>query len=219
MFNIIPPLLIVIGLTGLIILLETIKNKSENKNSGKDIDVINLDKNFCKVKIVDKVVILKDKIGQFNQKFLKGLLRLGEKLIIRLRIVILRIDHTLYTILYSLRKHKEESPKEKTNLFNLINIKNEIDKTIKSPRLNIQREKKILKEINKLEERLLKNEEDINSLLNLVRLNLFLEDYSSARYYLIKAFKVDNKNIIVHDLMISIFEKDKESEKKQKDDK
>jgi hypothetical protein len=111
--------------------------------------------------------------------------------------------------LHFLRKHKN-GYQEEVKIFEIENIKDETKEEDKIFKIKSDKNKKIISEINKLEKKLLKNGEDIDILLNLARLSLFLEDNASARYYLIKAFKIDNTNKIVQDLMISVFEKDKE---------
>jgi len=199
MFNILPPLLILIGLSGLIILLETTKEKE------KIPEIVSFDNS----EIVKKTSSFKEKFIDFNRQLFKSFLALSEKILIRLRIILLRFDRALFHSLHFLRKHKN-GYQEEVKIFEIENIKDETKEEDKVFKIKSDKNKKIISEINKLEKKLLKNGEDIDILLNLARLSLFLEDNASARYYLIKAFKIDNTNKIVQDLMISVFEKDKE---------
>lgn len=196
MFNIIPPILLIVSLGGLIILIE--KNKS--KNTGNEPLVTS------NLKISQIFSSVKKYLTTFNYNTSKQILSLSEKILIRLRIIILRVDRVLFRSLHILKKHKNKS-QDLSQLKYIHIIKEKLNPSLENANNQINK-KKIATEITKLEKKLEKDNKDIDVLLNLVRLYLFVEDNASARYYLLKAFKLDNNNQIVKDLISSIFEKE-----------
>jgi len=63
-----------------------------------------------------------------------------------------------------------------------------------------QEEKKLLKELEN-------NPKDIATLKNLARIYLWQEDFSSARWVLLEAYRLDKDDNVVHGLLIELYGK------------
>jgi len=98
MFNILPPLLIILGITGLIFIFKNQKGEKGEKNI-QEREIINEKEKF---------------LGRFRrifnkdnyQKICNKLTLLVEKFLIRSRIIILRIDRAIFKNLSRIRKKK-----------------------------------------------------------------------------------------------------------------
>jgi len=192
MYNIVPPLLVIFGIVGLIFLL---RNKylipEEEINQKHSILVTKWRK-----------IWNRQRIAAVNEKIVKFF----EKLLIRLRIIILRVDRLLSRGLERIRGQKEP-----------INIRLKLSKVAKTSKLSPLIDKKI--SINTLEEQektllitLLKEDFNLDSLINLARLYLYMQDFSSARWALIEAYRLDKGNKIIQDLLFELEEKESPSE-------
>jgi len=188
MYNIVPPLLVIFGIVGLIFLL---RNKylipEEEINQRHSI----LMTKWCKIWNRQRIAAVNEKIVKFF-----------EKLLIRLRIIILRVDRLLSRGLERIRGQKEP-----------ISTKLKFSKVAKTSKLSPLIDKKI--SINTLEEQektllitLLKEDFNLDSLINLARLYLYMQDFSSARWALIEAYRLDNENKIIQDLLFELEEKE-----------
>jgi len=188
MYNIVPPLLVIFGIVGLIFLL---RNKylipEEEINQKHSILVTKWRK-----------IWNRQRIAAVNEKIVKFF----EKLLIRLRIIILRVDRLLSRGLERIRGQKEP-----------INIRLKLSKVAKTSKLSPLIDKKI--SINTLEEQektllitLLKEDFNLDSLINLARLYLYMQDFSSARWALIEAYRLDKGNKIIQDLLFELEEKE-----------
>lgn len=188
MYNIVPPLLVLLGIIGLILLLN-------NKHQGPE------------EKIIRKKRLVSTKWQRiFNQQraeaFKEKIVKFFEKLLIRLRIIILRIDQLLSRGLEKIRIQKQPLEKEKI-----------LPKIAKDSRLSALIDEKIPS--NTLEDQekellitLLKEDFSSDSLINLARLYLFTQDFSSARWALLEAYRLDKDNKIIQDLLFELQEKE-----------
>lgn len=210
MFNIIPPLLIVIGLMGLVVLLTRQKKKFSE-------EVGNLSSSLGESSPLNSYKLFFVRVSSLSKQ--KGALittflsRFFQKVLIRLRIIILRIDHLLMRLL---EKHKEKNKidkkySEKTetilkeshshlNIFKHLQAQNiaSLDLT--------QEEKKLLTSF-------LKKTNEKAVLINLSRLYLFKEDFAFARWALLKVYQLDPHNKIIQDLFLELYEKEGGKEK------
>jgi len=188
MYNIVPPLLVIFGIVGLIFLLRNKYLIPEEKISQRHSI---LTTKWCKIWNRQRVAAVNEKIVKFF-----------EKLLIRLRIIILRVDRLLSRGLERIRGQKEP-----------ISTKLKFSKVAKTSKLSPLIDKKI--SINTLEEQektllitLLKEDFNLDSLINLARLYLYMQDFSSARWALIEAYRLDNENKIIQDLLFELEEKE-----------
>jgi len=195
MFNILPPLLIILGITGLIFIF---KNQKKEKDG----------------KIIEEKEAINEKekfLGKFRRIFNKENYQEAcnqstlfvEKFLIRSRIIILRIDRTIFKNLASIRKRKNDNTEDEENgIIKSFNEEKLIEDDINfSHILDIkQEEKKLLKELEN-------NPKDIATLKNLARIYLWQEDFSSARWVLLEAYRLDKDDNVVHGLLIELYGK------------
>jgi len=195
MFNILPPLLIILGITGLIFIFKNQKGEKGEKNI-QEREIINEKEKF---------------LGRFRrifnkdnyQKICNKLTLLVEKFLIRSRIIILRIDRAIFKNLSRIRKRKNISTKDEENgIIKFFNKEKLIeDDAGFSDILDIkQEEKKLLKEFED-------NPEDIAALKNLARIYLWQEDFSSACWVLLQAYRLDKDDNVVQGLLIELYGK------------
>jgi len=195
MFNILPPLLIILGITGLIFIF---KNQKEEKDGEitEEKEIINEKEKF---------------LGRFRRTFNKENYQkvrnqstlFVEKFLIRSRIIILRIDRTIFKNLTSIRKRKNDDTENKENeIIKSFNEEKLIEDDINfSHILDIkEEEKKLLKELEN-------NPKDIATLKNLARIYLWQEDFSSARWVLLEAYRLDKNDNVVQGLLIELYGK------------
>ena len=195
MFNILPPLLIILGITGLIFIFNNQKEEKDGEIR-EEKEVIN-----------EKEKFLGKFRGIFNkenyQKTGNKLTLFVEKSLIRSRIIILRIDRTIFKNLTSIRKRKNDNTEDKENkIIKSFNegklIEDDIDF---SHILDIkEEEKKLLKGLEN-------NSKNIAILKNLARIYLWQEDSSSARWVLLEAYRLDKDDNIVQGLLIELYGK------------
>ena len=195
MFNILPPLLIILGITGLIFIF-----KNQKGEKGK--------------KITEEKVVINEKekfLGKFHrifnkenyQKACNQLTLFVEKFLIRSRIIILRIDRTIFKNLANIRKRKNNKTEDEENkIIKSFNKEKLVeDDTDFSHILDIkQEEKKLLKEIEN-------DSGDIVALKNLARIYLWQEDFPSARWVLLEAYRLDKEDNVIQGLFIELYGK------------
>lgn len=192
MFNLIPPLLLLIGLAGLILLLHHQENIISSEEEPESFTT--KEKQGKKRWFLNSLQLknIKAKIKHFF-----------EKVLIRLRIIVLRTDRILLHSLETLRGKNQSEEQEKRKVFfrkNKINFKHSV--------LDSQLEKMDLKEEEKkLLAKILHNESDLDDLVNLARLYLFEKDFSSARWALIQAYRLEDENKIIEGLFLELEEK------------
>jgi len=195
MFNILPPLLIILGITGLIFIFKNQKGEKDEVITEEN-EVTNEKEKF---------------LGKFRRIFNKEKYQEAcnqstlfvEKFLIRSRIIILRIDRTIFKNLTSIRKRKNDNIEDKENgIIKSFNegklIEDDIDF---SHILDIKEEEK------KLLKGLANNSKDITILKNLARIYLWQEDSSSARWVLLEAYRLDKDDNIVQGLLIELYGK------------
>ena len=195
MFNILPPLLIILGITGLIFIF---KNQKEEKDeeSAEEKETINE-----KEKFLEKFSRIFNK--ENYQKACNQSTLFMEKFLIRSRIIILRIDRTIFKNLASIRKRKNDNTEDEENgIIKSFNegklIEDDIDF---SHILDIkEEEKKLLKGLEN-------NSKDIAILKNLARIYLWQEDFSSARWVLLEAYRLNKNDNVVQGLLIELYGK------------
>ena len=195
MFDILPPLLILLGITGLIFIF-----KNQKGEKGK--------------KITEEKVVINEKekfLGKFHrifnkenyQKACNQLTLFVEKFLIRSRIIILRIDRTIFKNLANIRKRKNNKTEDEENkIIKSFNKEKLVeDDTDFSHILDIkQEEKKLLKEIEN-------DSGDIVALKNLARIYLWQEDFPSARWVLLEAYRLDKEDNVIQGLFIELYGK------------
>ena len=195
MFNILPPLLIILGITGLIFIF---KNQKEEKDGEitEEKEIINEKEKF---------------LGRFRRTFNKENYQkvrnqstlFVEKFLIRSRIIILRIDRTIFKNLTSIRKRKNDDTENKEN--EIIKSFNE-EKLIEDD-INFSHILDIKEEEKKLLKGLENNSKNIAILKNLARIYLWQEDFSSARWVLLEAYRLDKNDNVVQGLLIELYGK------------
>ncbi len=194
MFNIIPSLLIILGIAGLVYIFQHRQNKES---------IIKGEEEFAKIKKEKKKLLEKLQTKLSYQKVGSGIYSLTEKVLVRSRIIVLRIDKTISANLTKIRVRKKtpdfkgsediiKSFTEKTSLENSAEIDNKLD--------SLQEEKKLLKKINR-------NPESLAAFKNLARIYLWRKDFSSARWALLQAYHLDKEDNVVQDLLIELYEK------------
>jgi hypothetical protein len=199
MFNILPPLLIILGIVGLIF----VSKSQKDEKYGKEIEELKEDK------IVEEGSVFLERIYRiFNkenyQKACNQFFLFIEKSLVRSRIIILRVDRTIFKNLSNIRKRKDNDD-IKNGENKIVKSFNEDslieDDTDTSHILNTKdEEKKLLKKIKN-------NPNDIATLKNLARIYLCQEDFSSARCSLLQAYRIDNEDNIVQGLLMELYEK------------
>ena len=199
MFNILPPLLIILGLAGLVFIFKRQNDQKDQKiiTEIREEKIINREKEF-----LDKFREILNK--ENYQKACNQFFLLVEKFLVRSRIIILRVDGAIFKNLAKIRGRKNNGGEEEK--------KNGIIQSFSEGKLtendadtlhilNISRgEKELLKKIEN-------NTEDIAILKNLARLYLWQEDFSSARWALLQAYRLNKEDNVIQDLLIELYEK------------
>ena len=195
MFNILPPLLIILGITGLIFIF---KNQKEEKDGELTEEKKAINE---KEKFLEKFSRIFNK--ENYQKACNQSTLFMEKFLIRSRIIILRIDRTIFKNLASIRKRKNDNTEDKENeIVKSFNegklIEDDIDF---SHILDVkEEEKKLLKELEN-------DPKDIATFKNLARIYLWQEDSSSARWVLLEAYRLDKDDNVIQGLLIELYGK------------
>ncbi|MGC8651212.1 MAG: hypothetical protein ACP5RX_01170 [Minisyncoccia bacterium] len=204
MFNIIPPLLIVLGLAGLIIIF--------NRKDLKEIKMI--EENQSKIEITQRYSAIFTKWHQlFNKQNFEliqtKLSNFFNKVLIRLRIVILRLDHFLFRQLEK-RKGVENANKDNQDLKKNDNNLSALNKkfSFELDNLNSLSSLDLEKEEKKLLKLFFKKSLEESSLINLARLYLYKKDFSSARWALLEAYRLNPKDKVIRDLLSELQEKE-----------
>jgi len=199
MFNILPPLLIILGLAGLVFIFKRQNDQRDQKIVTEIIEekITNREKEFLGRFL--KVFNRRNYQKTSNQFFL-----FVEKFLVRSRIIILRVDGAIFKNLAKIRGRKNNGgEQEKKN--GIIQSFSEEKSTENDADtlhiLNISREEKEL--LKKIEN----NPEDITLLKNLARLYLWQEDFSSARWALLQAYRLNKEDNVVLDLLVELYEK------------
>jgi len=198
MFNILPSLLIIVGIAGLIYIFQCYQGKEKEFN---DIEIEKLE----------------NKKRQFLEKFYKFfnkenyhkigdcLFGFTEKALVRSRIIILRIDRTIFKNLTKIRIRKNILDIGDGKQNGIIEVFSEDkllpdDKDASHVLDMVQEEKNLLKKLKT-------HPEDIAVFKNLARIYLWQKDFSSARWALLQAFRLDKKDNVVQDLLLELYEK------------
>ena len=198
MFNILPPLLIILGITGLIFIF---KNQKEGKDGEITEETEEKEAINEKGKFLGKFRRIFNK--ENHQKACNKLTLFVEKFLIRSRIIILRIDRTIFKNLTSIRKRKNDNTEDEENgIIKSFNegklIEDDIDF---SHILDVkEEEKKLLKGLEN-------NPKDITTFKNLARIYLWQEDFSSARWVLLEAYRLDKDDNVIQGLLIELYGK------------
>ncbi len=199
MFNILPPLLIILGIVGLIFIFKGKKGEEDEKiiEELEEEEIIKGREKFSER--FHRVFNKENYQKACNQFFL-----FIEKSLVRSRIIILRIDRIIFKNLSSIRKRKDND--------DVKNGKNGIIKSFDKEKLDQSdidvshildtkdEEKKLLKKLRK-------NPDDVATLKNLARIYLWQEDFSSARWTLLCAYRIDKEDNVVHGLLVELYEK------------
>jgi len=217
MYNIVPPLLIILGIVGLIFLLNNKKIKEKEQEIRERLKKDTHQRHFF-LFVKWRQIFNKENINLLNGRFLNFF----SKLLIRFRIIILRIDHLFLKELERLKRKKEmakeiqNESEEKGSFFdfersekkgnpyflteNEFSLKNE--KSNLSPIVDLEEEeKKFLTDF-------FKNSQEESSLINLARLYLFKKDFSSARWALLEAHRLNKEDSVIKDLLSELQEKE-----------
>ncbi len=186
MFNIVPSLLVIIGLTGLVVIFNK-GSVQKNCNSG--------DKLFSFLRI--------KKEHYWREKFLTFI----ERVLVHFRIIVLRLDQLLSRQTKRLRRAiiNQEGKKESSSIFNSSRIQVEKSKQKEIPSIS---ELDFAKEERKFLSRLRKFPQDEESLLNLARIYIWRKDFSSARAILLQVYRENKNNKILYSLLMEIKERD-----------
>ncbi len=206
MYNIVPPLLIVLGIVGLIFLLSNKKFKEKEQEIREKLKKDTHQRPFF-LFVKWRQIFSKKNIDLLNCRSSNFF----EKLLIRFRIIILRIDHLFLKELERLKRKKEiakevqDESGEKENFSDLLTENG----------LSLKTEESSLSSIVDLEEKekifltdFLKNCQEGSSLINLARLYLFKKDFSSARWALLEAYRLNEEDNIIKDLLLELQEKE-----------
>jgi len=197
MFDIIPPLLVIVGLVGLIVVF----NRSPRENMlplGEKKEKIRKGNKFFQ-----KMSLFFEKVRSyhFQRRFQSSL----ERLLVRLRIVILKLDKSVSKNLIHLRKRRiKEGTEEKVSSFSSVSStwQEDDEKLPSSLGLDFpEEEKKILRRLNKFPQ-------EVDTLVNLARIYLWKEDFSSARAVLLQAYEIDEENKVIQSLLVELKEKE-----------
>ena len=206
MYNIVPSLLIVLGIVGLIFLLNN-KNFKEREQGIRERLEKDTHQRHIFLFIKWRRIFNKENIDLLNCRFSNFF----AKLLIRFRIIILRIDQLLLKELERLKGKKEmakgiqDGSGEKNNFSDFLTKKGFSPKTKKSnlsPVVDLEGEEKIFLT------NFLKNPQEESSLINLARLYLFKRDFSSARWALIEAHRLNSEDKIIKNLLLELQEKE-----------
>lgn len=199
MFNILPPLLIILGLAGLVFIFKRQNNQKDQKiiTEIREEKIINREKEF-----LDKFREILNK--ENYQKACNQFFLLVEKFLVRSRIIILRVDGAIFKNLAKIRGRKNNGGEEekKNGIIQSFSEEKSTENDAATLHiLNISREEKEL--LKKIEN----NPEDIAILKNLARLYLWQEDFSSARWALLQAYRLNKEDNVIQDLLIELYEK------------
>jgi len=206
MYNIIPPLLIVLGIVGLIFLLNNKKFKEKEQEIRERLKKDTHQRHFF-LFIRWRRIFNKENTDLLNCRFSNFF----EKLLIRFRIIILRIDQLLLKGLERLKGKKEMAKEiqngsgEKENFSDLL-TENEF--SLKTEKLNLSSVVDLEEEEKKFLTDFLKNSQEESSLINLARLYLFKKDFSSARWALLEAHRLNKEDKVIKDLLSEVQEKE-----------
>jgi len=196
MFNILPPLLIILGIVGLIFVFkgqkgEEITEEAEEERIANE-----------KGESLERFHRIFNK--QNYQKACNQFFLFLEKSLVRSRIIVLRIDRTIFKKLASIRKRKDnDDAKNGENgiIKSFDGGKLTEDDTDTSHILNTEdEERKLLKKLEN-------DSDDIITLKNLARIYLWQEDSSSARWSLLQAYRIDKEDNVVQGLLVELYEK------------
>lgn len=204
MFDIIPPLLIILGITGLIYIFQYRQKQKETT----PIEELEAEKNLEKSdserrKSLEKFYRIFKR--QNYQKINEEISSFAEKTLVRSRIIILRIDRAIFQNLTKIRIKRNASEfngKDQNGIINVFSeekfLQNskETDETLDS----VQEEKRLLKKIKA-------DPQDLKSFKNLARIYLWRKDFSSACWALLQAYRLDKEDNVVQDLLVELYEK------------
>jgi hypothetical protein len=200
MFNILPPLLIILGVAGLIYIFQHCQGK-EKETVSNDLEIEKVDNK--KRKFLEKFYKFFNK--ENYQKAGDCLFVFTEKVLVRSRIIILRIDRTIFKNLTKIRVRKNIPDIEEGKQNGIIGVFSE-DKLLEDNKDNshlldtIQEEKSLLKKLRA-------HPDDLAVLKNLARIYLWRKDFSSARWALLQSFRLDKEDNVVQDLLLELYEK------------
>jgi hypothetical protein len=200
MFNILPPLLIILGVTGLIYIFQYGQGK-EKENICNDLEIEKIENR--KRKFLEKFYRIFNKKNY--QKTGDYLFAFTEKVLVRSRIIVLRIDRTIFRNLTKIRVRKNIPETEEGKQNGIIGVVSEDklidgDKDVSHLLDTIQEEKNLLKKLRT-------HPDDLAALKNLARIYLWRKDFSSARWALLQAFRLDKEDNVVQDLLLELYEK------------
>jgi len=206
MYNIIPPLLIVLGIVGLIFLLNNKKFKEKKQEIRERLEKDTHQRHFF-LFVKWRQIFNKENIDLLNGR----LANFFTKLLIRFRIIILRIDQFLLKGLERLKGRKEMAKEiqngsgEKEKFSDFLTKNGFLLKTEKS---NLSSVIDLEKEEKKFLINFLKDPQEESSLINLARLYLFKKDFSSARWALLEAHRLKKEDKVIKDLLSELQEKE-----------
>lgn len=206
MYNIVPPLLIVLGIVGLIFLLSNKEFKEKEQEIREKLKKDTHQRHFF-LFIKWRQIFNKKNIDLLNCR----LSNFFEKLLIRFRIIILRIDHLFLKELERIKKRKEITKEvqngsgEKENFSYFLT---ENGPSLKTEESNLSSIVDLEEEEKKFLTNFLKNPQEESSLINLARLYLFKKDFSSARWALLEAHRLKKEDNIIKDLLSELQEKE-----------
>lgn len=206
MYNIIPPLLIVLGIVGLIFLLNNKKFEEKKQEIRERLEKDVHQRHFF-LFVKWRQIFNKENIDLLNGR----LANFFTKLLIRFRIIILRIDQFLLKELERLKGRKEMAKEiqngsgEKEKFSDFLTKNGFFLKTEKS---NLSSVVDLEKEEKKFLINFLKDPQEESSLINLARLYLFKKDFSSARWALLEAHRLKKEDKVIKDLLSELQEKE-----------
>lgn len=206
MYNIVPPLLIILGIVGLIFLLNNQKFKEKEQEIRERFKKDTHQRPFF-LFAKWRQIFNKKNIDLLNYRFSNFF----EKLLIRFRIIILRIDHLFLKELERLKRKKEmakeiQNGSEKKESFSDFLTENGF--SLKTEESNLSSIIDLEEEEKKFLTNFLKNPQEESSLINLARLYLFKKDFSSARWALLEAYRLNKEDSIIKDLLSELQEKE-----------
>jgi hypothetical protein len=205
MFNIIPPLLIILGISGLIYIFQYQQKKEEVKLEVRPEQAETEKKDGIQKKNSWEEKFYRIFSKQNYQKLNEEMFSFAEKALVRSRIIVLRIDRTIFKNLTRIRIKKSISELEGGEQNGIISAFSE-EKLLQNAAETdhvfntIQEEKALLKRIKA-------NPEDLIAFKNLARIYLWRKDFSSARWALLQAFRLDKEDNVVQDLLLELYEK------------
>lgn len=197
MFNIIPSLCIILGLAGLIYIFQYRQNKGNKIKEEQEFEKVK-EKKKKLLESFSKIINKENyhKIGNSIYSF-------TEKVLVRSRIIILRVDRAIFTNLTKIRIKK--------NIPNPGDIKSIIDSFPEEACLELDIENKNKLSTSQEEKKLLKkvslNPDDLAAFKNLARIYLWRQDFVSACWALLQAYRLNKEDNVVQDLLIELYEK------------